>query len=575
MTLSAMFAANRAFVAGSWLCVLLAASLFIFKISTHADSLFLDDVAHDLFHFGGAWWDWRFPPAPAYVPDVLLYFVGYAILPTAPLRIFFVTVCHAIILSGVAWWLGRRIRPELSASAQALSVLLVALATLVAARSNMWLYFNSTNNHLPALFFSLISLGLFLEFLERPGILNATLIVVSGALAKASTGVFLISFVGPAVVALSLVLLVALFRNPLAQFRLRIAASLVLVGASQLLAKLVEGLVTFHSALANVGRMGSSPEAIAIAAKWFAITTADAFDRANLFTFGFSCLVLAAFIFLAYRLFSRAELRTTSDPDGRERLSAVLPLARLGAHDWRLAASGLLLFTMVPINLLGAIVSGGFRDYLGYRYLMTPIALALLLAVVHLDRNFSNSRRIKLFLVLAIPATALGCIASLSVVRKQNENTTIRDVVLYGRGVDETRVEGCLVELERRGVQLKAGVSDFWVVRAVFWKSGYTRSLLTVSAGFDPHFWMSTLGPMIHPERYPPRYYNFAILAERGGFDVNTIGKLLPAGYTTYPCDGTRYRIWYYPGDQLNVAVKAIEERFVVDNLLKPAEASR
>ena len=93
----------------SILILALTTSLLWFKISIHSDSLFLDSLAKDLFEQNGKWSDWRFSPAPAYFPDMLLYFLAYTILPNAYSRIFFVSVAQIIILTFAVTWTSKQI----------------------------------------------------------------------------------------------------------------------------------------------------------------------------------------------------------------------------------------------------------------------------------------------------------------------------------------------------------------------------------------------------------------------------------------------------------------------------------
>ena len=183
---------------GSFLVLILASWLLYFRIQFQSDILFLDDLATDLFLYGGAWKDWKLSIAPAYIPDIILYFFGYMIFPSIPLRIFFVTACQALILSILALWLARKIRPQLSVNATALIILMVAFSSLVASRSGMWLFFNSTNNHISSLLLSFLSLGLILVFFKRPNLITAILIVGVGSIAKSSSAIFLICFTLPA-----------------------------------------------------------------------------------------------------------------------------------------------------------------------------------------------------------------------------------------------------------------------------------------------------------------------------------------------------------------------------------------
>lgn len=230
----------------AWVLLAALSVLLIFRVDLHSDLLFLDNLMTDLVRQGGHWSDWKLTPAPAYFPDMLLYAIAYFILPNPVWRILFVSMAQALLLAWVCNWLAGRIKLDLSHPARCVIVLLVATVVLVSAHSNMWLFFNSTNNHFAALLFSLLSTGWVLRYLERPSVAHALLIITGGALAKASTIVFTISFTLPLLCTLG-ISLVVLRKNRLMRSRiLQVAAMLI---ASQIVAAALEELLVCHSAL--------------------------------------------------------------------------------------------------------------------------------------------------------------------------------------------------------------------------------------------------------------------------------------------------------------------------------------
>ena len=224
-------------LAAAWVLLAGAASLLRFKTVLQSDSLFLDSLFTDLFTHGGRWADWKFIQAPAFLPDMLLYLLAYPLFPDAASRIFFVSAAQVPLLAAAVLWCARQIHPQLSRQAQTVLLLMLAFVTLVAARSNMWLYFYSTNNHLGATLFGLLGVGLLVRQLARPSRRGAVLLVLLIAAAQVSTRLFLLSFVLPLTALLALAL-VALPRgvDALRRHRQQAWNLLGVVLASQLLA---------------------------------------------------------------------------------------------------------------------------------------------------------------------------------------------------------------------------------------------------------------------------------------------------------------------------------------------------
>lgn len=560
--------AERLRLWSSWLTLIFATGLLYFRVTLHSDSLFLEDLATDLFAYGGAWKDWKFTPAPAYVPDMLLYFLGYAILPSAPLRIFFVTACQALMLTMISLWLARKIRPQLSVNAKALIILMLAFSSLVASRSGMWLYFNTTNNHVPALLFSLLSLGLILDYLERPKILTALSIIAVGAIAKASTAIFLICFALPAFAACLLAILVTFNQTQTSHYRNRLFALMGIVIGSQILATIIDRIVTYHDPLA--GRAPASAESAGNSLKLFIQATQGAFSTDNRSTFVFSLVVASAFAFLIYRLIKRVSLHADEGPEKSEGLQISFPVISQREGNWRFSACAFLLIITVPINISGAILSGGFADIAGYRYFMFPIALVVLLTIISIDGNSaSKSSWRDSFIYLVIIILLIGCISTLTKLDAFSQLGQGREQIrTYKYPMGEDKAVACLNELEINGVSLDAGISDYWLARGLAQSMPYKMPIVAVTNDLTPFFWMSTIGPMIRAENYPKRRYNFAILRnpEHGfvfDFTPQTIGKMLPVEYTAYFCKGTDLQVWHYQNDKLDSVVKAAQSQFL------------
>lgn len=552
----------------AWALLLIAIGLLYFRIILHSDSLFLNALSTDLFRHHGYWSDWRLTPAPAYVPDMLLYFIGYWIMPDAVWRIFFVTACQAVILTFSCLWLARTIRPTLSVNARASIILMVAFVSLVSACSGMWFYFNACNNHFASLLFAVISLGLFLYFLERPKFFIAALIVFLGGIAKASSAVFLICFVVPVVASILIVLLVIGKKDwKNFQYKKRLIALLGLLATSQVFAWIIDKLLTYHDPLRD--RVPESATAAANSFSLFLQATQNAFLLDNYLTFIFSLLVALVFVFLIYRLFCNVQIQP-------ENLIIKFPKSVQRDTEWKLVACGFLLIVTIPLNIFGAILSGGFVDLAGYRYFMFPIALALVLALVISDRILNRHGRSKDFFVYGIALLILlgegNAIHKIYVFSQTNPHMLASHAFaskFSPSHVSERDVATCISQIEQNGFELKAGIADYWLARGVSEQLPHKNPIMAVTNDLMPFFWMSTIGPMLRPENYPEYKYNFVVLQTPGqesSFDFTplTVGQKLPKNYQVHFCaKANGVQVWTYQGNELDLAVKAAQNQFL------------
>lgn len=518
-------------LAAAWLVLAAAVSLLRFKVALQSDALFLDALASDLFSHGGHWGDWKFPRAPSFVPDMLLYFAAYPLLPDAASRIFAVSAAQVFLLAGVCLWFARQLYPQLSRQACAAIVLLLAFVTLAAARSDMWLYFYSTNNHIATLVLGMPALVFCLRQLET-GSMRAGLAVASiGAVAVPSTGLYTLGVSVPLLV-LAGCAWPALQGQPVLRRRVLQLGGWLLLG--HLLAALLGKILVRNLPLE--GDTHSRPDTIARALQLFLEATKAAFARDNRLTQALAIGVALVFIMLLARLARSVRL------DGHG-----LHLAC--ARD-RVAGIAAFLAVSTPVTLLGAIFSASFVDPYCYRYFMLPIALALLLAIVLADRHYGARAAPAgmLLLPLAVLGLAFGIArASVQPLRKDDAGKA---------------VAACLDAIGRGGFALKAGTADYWYARGV---SAYLPNHNPIFATYntlEPFFWVSSIGPAARPGDYPEYQYNFAILRapDAGGqfhYTPDTVGKLLPPPSQVRDCPAAQAQVWLYKGQELHQAMQA------------------
>lgn len=535
----------------SILILAFSASLLWFKISLNSDILFLDSLARDLFEQNGRWSDWRITPAPAYFPDMILYFFAYKVLPNAHSRIFFVSVLQVFILALTVTWTSKQIYPKISDAALAVLLLLVAFTTLVAPQSGsgMWLYFYTADNHFAALVVSMICLGLAIRFYIRPSITTAGLLILAGVIAMASTAIYLINFLVPAIILTLLILIVAI-HSPRQHgiYFSRMCWILCIFVVSFLLSLKLEEMLTYNSALESRYSTKFEPAAISNSLDLFFQSTINAFSFQNKLTFIFSVLILASLLFLVYRFFRGI----TFGDNG--------VFIKLGTNDqvtddnWRIVLCYAFLFTVIPINIFGSILSGGIVDIFAYRYLSFPIALMLILTVIIVDKisSFSSSQRKFCFILMCLTLIVLS-------VRAFSIRSPIASPALS--------ISRCLIEIEKHGFNLKEGIADYWNARAVSEYLPNRNWILATTNDLNPFFWMSSVNPIRRPNDYQYKY-NFVILntinsREPSEYNSLTVGKLLPPPNRVHKCVDAKAEIWLYDDDKLNTTLEGPFNRFL------------
>lgn len=516
----------------AWLLLALSASLLRFQTVLQSDSLFLDDLFTDLLHHGGRWTEWKFSSAPAFVPDMLLYWLAMPLFSEATTRIFFVSVVQVLLLAAALLWCARKINPALSKSAEVSILLLLSLFTAASGQSSMWLYFYSTNNHLASVFFGLTGTGLMLSYLERPRAASAALLVAGSAAALLSTQLFVLSFMAPVLMLLAAAWLML---GPHHAQRRPLQRLIGLLLLAQVLATLLGKLMIRN--VANEGRIHPSPETAGAALRNFMQAVATAFTPDNRLTLICALLVPLALGWLAWRLLRAATLRQQG--------------VSIAAGEWRFGAAAALLCVVLPINLLGVILSGGFGDPYSFRYLAFPLTLALLLAVIRLDLLPGRS-------IATIATIAAQLALGLTVLASSIRITRHAPPPL----VDASALAaGCLAQLESEGFPLKAGIADYWNARGVSYQLPHRNPILVTTSTLAPDFHVSTLGPVLRPQNYPAHDYNFAVLYGASQpvnpqYTAAAMRQALPAPARVASCGNGKLEIWLYQDGSLDRAVK-------------------
>jgi hypothetical protein len=534
----------------AWILLAVAISLLHLRIVLQSDILFYDDLLNDLIVHGGAWSNWKFSAAPGFFPDLALYAVGFFVFPDVPSRILFVSAMQAVALALLSIALVRRLTRHGLRRNDAQVVLAVAFATLVSAQSGMWLYFQTTNNHFGAVLFGLIGTMLALRLARQSSWPHAlALLVVVGA-AGMSSRLFVLTFTLPclAVAAMALLLTRRTERSALRQQRTATLARLIAVLAGgQVLAMLLEHLLIHH--IPVEARPPLSVESISASLTFLTRATVAAFDHDNAATLLLALLLSGCLLYLLYLLYLRLSRKIRHD----HAATAPAPI-RTDAVDSDIQAVGALLCVSLPLTIAGAVLSGAIVDNAGYRYLAFPLVLAVLLALVHANRRACR------------PWWAHGAwVAGAALVAG---NAAWLAYQPPQPGAPSTAVAQCVAAAGAEGFPLQAGIADYWNARAVSYQLPDRNPIIATLRDVSPLFWVSTLGPLSNPDRYPGYHYNFAILRRPGGGDQfdytpETIGRLLPRPARIRTCPDGVTQLWLYNDAELHTVVQAAITTFM------------
>ncbi|GEM_PF-1223531 len=540
-----------------WAVLTLSSALLALKINLHSDSLFLDAVMVDVFGRGGAWSDWKITPAPAYFPDMLVYAVGYYLIPTPALRITFVSVVQALLLAFVCINFAKTIQPLHSRLQSLIVLILISIFALVAANSSMWLFFNSTNNHFAALLFPLLVGCLVFHYWDSQKLSSIFGIILSVFAGAASTPVFLLSFTIPFLIFAFLAAVIFRQEKAIRNFFIKVV---LYVFVGHIIASLFNSIVVSHDAFG--GRAPVTVDAAKMSLGHFFEATKVTFGRENLFTFALSFFSLAAIvaIFLNFLIGLNFSIGR-----GDERLRPYVAF-KIPAANLRYFSVFTFFAIAFPVCVLGSVASGGFVDPWGYRYFALPIALGLLLFVVKFDEVINKYFALKKSVFYLVAITLLLAIAAVGLIlaNKMLSNSGRESVAyLLDKGIRNPSddIADCIRREERGGFRFKAGVADFWDSRGVIYKVENIPFILPVTNDLRPFFHMMSLGPLLNPKKYDVPSYNFLIAKKSGtitqfNMTPESLGKLLPTPTKIVDCENSNSNLWLYNNLELDGVIR-------------------
>lgn len=538
------------------LSIILSASLLIYKIDIHSDILFLDYFMQDMLSEHGHWRYWRFSPAPSYFPDMMLYAFAYFILPTAPLRIFFVTLAQIFLLSYLGNWLVNKLSPNTSLSMKLLVqfFLLIAIVAANHTTTNIGIFFNANDIQVPTAISSLLLLGLYISFLDRPQYKIAFWLLLIGGLAQASSAIFLINFVGPCFLMLISVIAIAKIQKNAPLFNKGLQ-SLFILFSSQIFGAFLSFILTYNSPLN--GRAGLHLGAIKRAVHAFIDGTANLLDPSNLYSF---LAFLTFSITVLYALYNSIKLILKT-------IALTVRHQSTEMTDLKLLSTALFLIFSTILSILGAIISGAFADIYGYRYFMTFIAIASILTGIFIEKNIKAKTLLKFGTHISILSIIIATISAVPLFLTKDKRGLHEISHLGAIHRTEEDIAHCLDDIMASGVNLYSGVSDFWYSRAVRFYLNNRLYIQPTLNNLEPFFWISSADSIIEPKNFNIEKYNFVILKNEEypsqfSYDIQTMENVLPKEFTIHTCKQADVKILIYEHHQLDEKIKRIFNNF-------------
>ncbi|MFN7097732.1 MAG: hypothetical protein ACK4PR_09280, partial [Gammaproteobacteria bacterium] len=596
-----MVITKRTVITLSWMLVFLAAILLFFKIELTSNTLFLEDVARNLFLYHGSWYGWQFSPTPAYIPDVALYFIAFKILPLPTDRILFVTIAEVLLTAACAIWLARNIKKTLSTTATAAILGLVALTVLVSVHSNMIVFFNSTNPQIASLLFSLLALGFLLTYILSQQGVSLLRFLIAIIVAIVCDQLFIIGFYSTAIIVLLIYIVCLSLKNKLSQYKryeIPLLKSLLVAIFAYPIAKMVLYFIDYdktklrHDTISYHHIMQSLHD--------FKSAIINIFQPFNAGIWLYTVLFLLSLI---YNLVLFAKLFNVSiSTKGWRKVDPNLKIRFVGKFDNPFNFCLIFLVFLIPVNFIGVIVSGNFHSINDLSYFILPVGLSFILSIVMLDMRGATPAGEASFLPQHDPScrsllptkcgrgvggeghladsfnffsstvyTALIAIfiAIIFTFYQQLHNQGWQRIkTIRQQGVatlhNEAAIADCLQQLQKVK-KLHAGLANYWHGRGVSLRLAEYLSIAVMQDDLAPKTALNTEDLYLHPAKYN---INYDFIMEKNGdlFTLNEISPFLPMGYEQHVCANAPVEIWTYRNGVLNTFIQTQINKFFFEN---------
>lgn len=461
----------------SWTILFLSMFIFVRKIYFTSDSLFLDDLFDDIFHRGGDFIGWRFTASPAFIPDVLLYFISALIYRDVLIDSMIVNIFQAFSLALISVLLVFQRAKEKSALTYAFVFSMISILNVSAGTSGMWMYFSTTNNHMPCTIFALISLFFVTDFLESLRKRSLFYFFVASFFGVFSSPLFLVTFV-PSV----FVLVAFLVAINLKSHRFQLSPLFLCIGVSvaTALALLCDKMIIVYPVLGM--RTGFDPVRAAAGFQEYlkaeiSIWKAGYISFYVIYGFAISGFLASVLYFLPSN--SPASVLENKNRNKCEHfeIGFIIPAMAI-------------ISTIVTFSV--SILSGGYADSLGHRYFILPgflCGIALISEISILKKKYDNAVNAIFLLILMLSAGFVLSALYRMVVSGEFMGILKENHKIEGDFGDSVK---CFTEVHQK-YNLHSGMTNYWVARRANYSSDYKLGLTSVASGLWPFFWMNSV----------------------------------------------------------------------------------
>ncbi len=513
------------FLAVGWLLLIVVSlpMFFVVKVN-YSDLLFLENVAVDFYEHHGRWSGWAMTPSPAYLPDLAIYLLSYPFTGYAMDRIFFLSLCQAILIVLSGWYCIRPLLIGLCANFQFATLAIMAMMSYCSVHQPMWLYYNCGNNHIGSVIFTFLALGMVLRIYVNASIRSYSKFFLLCLVAHINGQLFSLWFLFPLIIiALCFTAVTLCIRRNPAFLRCNLIL-LGIIAAVFATAFFIRPYITVWDGLERMIAFQDHRKPAADVSK-LALTVPLFFN---------SLIAIVATPFLPYRLLAGGwllgffaillhcakclisvhyQLYTSGrDITADDRFWSMKPVAVMGDTQ-RFYLLVLMLFTLVllPLNFVATMITGQFEDIHFLRYFMVSIMLPIMLGLVLVAR-YSRVFNHRFFSGAMAAGAVVYTAYFLFHFNEEKPNRTVAQIRNYS-GSFERFVADCVDEhVETFG--LKAGIGHFQVSRPVTLMS---RKGIVVNQVFwgslSVQFYMNNLDWFLGQRNhaYQNIFYNFVI----------------------------------------------------------------
>ncbi|WP_321311696.1 hypothetical protein [Halarcobacter sp.] len=477
-------------------------------IILNSDTLFVTDFISSSLEVKSLFEYWKFTPAPAYFPDVILYFFTEPLFHNAIANLFIVSLVQLLLLvffthKIILLLLGT----DKNGNTIKYTLFFYAVLSIIFTNNATWFLHQNNNVHASAYIFSLINLYIIMKFVSLKEINNISYLFVFyliNVLALISTKLFMLVFFLPVL----LTLIFFIFKK----FNKKLFIVLIILILSFITYYLVKDLIILHNPLNE--RTKLSLDRILITSNYIFKIFVSIYEKFNMY---YATLIIGYLISFIYLIINRQILFKYLNK--KKYIFSVNKISFI-----------LIFFIfLICINILGVIISGGLSDLYGFRYfILLPILLYIISITIYL--KYTSKNRNSIFFIFAF---LLIFVYSIIEWKQFITNGSFNERI---KSSYEFKAASCINKYKEK-INLRTGLSDYWSSRGVKYFLESDINMIESTSNLDFQFWMNSIEPIIDKKKFNT-LINFIFLNNH--LDKKNILKLVPKGFKYYQCENLK-----------------------------------